>query len=96
MRQLIKNLPVKSELLFADDLNKRSILAKPTSLRAQGTNQNARYNQRKYAATIVTFISNNQKMVIPQPSRKDALPQGKEETFREAATTSGTEISKLC
>ena len=35
-------------------------------------------------------------MVVPQPSRKDALPQGKEETFREAATTSGTEISKLC
>ena len=35
-------------------------------------------------------------MVVPQPSRKDALPQGKEETFREAARTSGTEISKLC
>ena len=84
MRQLIKNLPVKSELLFADDLNKRCILAKPTSVRAQGTNQNGRYNQRKYAATIVTFITNNQKMVILQPSPREALPGGKEGTSREA------------
>lgn len=54
------------------------------------------YNQRKYATTIVTFITNNQKMVILPPSPGEALPQGKEKTSREAPRNLRTEINKLC
>ena len=46
--------------------------------------------------TKTVGITNNQKMVILLPSPGEALPQGKEETSREAARTLQTEISKLC
>ena len=79
MKQLIKNVPAKSEFV-----------------RSQKANENGMYNQRKYVTTIVTFITNNQKMVILPPSTGEALPQGKEKTSREAPRSLQTEINKLC
>ena len=51
--QLIKNVPAKSK--FADDPNKRIILAKPKFARAQGTNQDGRYNQQSKNGYPPTF-----------------------------------------
>ena len=97
MKQLTKNVPAESELLFGDDLNKRisqinntnSALAKP----AFRPNQNSgRYNKNQ--APYNTTSNNHQQSKNGYPPGR-ALLQGEGETSRATTGTTGTKLSKL-
>ena len=97
MKQLTKNVPAESELLFGDDLNKRisqinntnSALAKP----AFRPNQNSgRYNKNQVPYN--TTSNNHQQSKNGYPPGR-ALVQGEGETSRATTGTTGTKLSKL-
>ena len=97
MKQLTKNVPAESELLFGDDLNKRisqinntnSALAKP----AFRPNQNSgRYNKNQ--APYNTTSNNHQQSKNGYPPGR-ALLQGEGETSRATTGTAKNKLSKL-
>ena len=100
MKQLTKNVPAESELLFGDDLNKRisqinntnSALARP----AFRLNQNSGRYDRNQAPYNTTSNNNHQQSkngYPPSPGR--ALLQQEGETSRATTGTTGTKLSKL-
>ena len=97
MKQLTKNIPADSELLFGDVLNKRisqinntnSALTKPAlsdQIKTVGI------TKIRYPTTPLAIITSNQKTDIPYGG---ALLQGEEETNRETTGTTGTKLSEL-
>ena len=97
MKQLTKNVPAESELLFGDDLNKKasqikktnSTLAQPAFIK---TDENGRYIKSQVPYNTTT--NNHQQSKSGYPPR-GALLHGERETGRATAGATETKLNEL-
>ena len=101
MKQLTKDVPAESKLLFGDDLNRRisqinntnSALAKPAAFtRPTDQVKMVGITKVRYTTTPPATITNNQKTDI---SPGGALLQGEREASKATTGTTGTKLSRL-